>query len=214
MSKKFNQKLFDELTKLISKSDRVVINGDFWEGLAISFDDFLESGWNKLFPLLKQKETVYVYGNHDHQIYSDDRVYRFCNQAVGEYLLATPLRSYLFRHGHEFLFPKHTDECLRKHKNQSGTRMKRLRLAVAGLVQSAGFGVFGAKVLPGFINYIPAKKRWSVGMPGQLLVCGHTHRPYHSSQNDFVDIGFFNYGWANYMEIDDTGDFKLISRRY
>jgi predicted phosphodiesterase len=214
LSTKFNKKLFSALTELISKSDRVIINGDFWEGLAIKFDDFVKSDWSKLFPLLKQKDAVYVYGNHDHRMYSDDRVMRFCSQAVNEYVLETPSRKYLFRHGHEFLFPKHSEKYLLKHKQQAGTRLRKLRLAVADVVQQGGFGLFGPKILPSFINYMPAMERRSIGAPEQVLVCGHTHRPYINKKTGFLDIGFFNFGWANYMEIDETGNYKLISRRY
>lgn len=214
LSTKFNKKLFNALSALISKSDRVIINGDFWEGLAISFDDFLESGWNKLFPLLKQKDAVYVYGNHDHKMYSDDRVLRFCTKAVDEYVLETPSHRYLFRHGHEFLFPKHTEKCLLEHKNQAGTAWRKTRLWVANLVQQVGFGLFGPKVLPAFINHIPLQERSAIGEPGEILVCGHTHRPYIDTKSNFLDIGFFNFGWANYMEIDDDGSFKLTSRKY
>jgi predicted phosphodiesterase len=212
--KKFHQRQFDALKTLISKSGRIIINGDFWEGLGISFDDFIKSDWNKLFPLLKEKETIYVYGNHDDKIYSDDRVYLFCHQAVSEYLLNTPSQSYLFRHGHQFLFPRHSDECIRKHIKQAGTRWRRFRLAVANIIQSVGFGLFGPKILPGFLNYISAKDRRSIGIPGQLLVCGHTHRPYINKKGGFLDIGFFNFGWANYLLIDDTGKYYLTSKRY
>ncbi len=214
LSTKFNKKLFNALAELISKSDRVIINGDFWEGLAIKFDDFLQSDWKQLFPLLKQKDTIYIYGNHDHQVFSDERVYEFCNQAVTQYQLETPSHNYLFRHGHEFLFPRHSDECLRDRVGEAGTAWRRFRLSVAGLVQAVGFGLFGPKILPAFINYIPSNQRSLVGKTDQILVCGHTHRPYYNRKSNFVDTGFFNYGWANYMEIDDEGAFELISRRY
>lgn len=214
LSTKFNKKLFNALADLISKSERVIINGDFWEGLAIKFDDFLQSEWKQLFPLLKQKNAVYVYGNHDHQIYSDERVYQFCSQAVTEYHLETPSHKYIFKHGHEFLFPKHSDKCLRDKANEAGTRWRRFRLKVAEIVQGVGFGLFGPKVLPAFINHIPKDKRDIVAEKEAVLVCGHTHRPYHNKKLKFVDIGFFSYGWANYMEIDENGDFKLISQRY
>lgn len=214
LSTKFNKKLFNALSALISESDRVIINGDFWEGLAVSFDDFLESGWNQLFPLLKQKDTVYVYGNHDHKIYWDDRVLRFCSKAVNEYALETPSHKYLFRHGHEFLFPKHSEKCLQESKEQARSTWRKIRLWVANLIQQVGFGVFGPKVLPAFVNHISLQERRLIGNSKEILVCGHTHRPYINKKLNFLDIGFFNFGWANYMVIDDAGNFKLVSRRY
>ena len=211
---KFNRKLFETLKILISSSDRVILNGDFWEGLAISFDDFLRSEWSRLFPLLKQKETIYVYGNHDCKILSDNRVSLFCDKAVNEYHLDTQNQNYLFNHGHDFLFPKHpTNKDYKKLKN-AGRLITRLDLAKSALIQNVVFRMFGPRILPSIINYIPAKTRNSIGNPGYLLVCGHTHRPYYNQKKSLIDIGFFNYGWANYLVIDDSGDFKLNSQRY
>ncbi|KUK82735.1 MAG: Metallo-dependent phosphatase, partial [Microgenomates bacterium 39_6] len=53
------------LKKIINKADQVIINGDFWDGAFISFDQFLSSPWQELFSLLKKKQTIYIYGNHD-----------------------------------------------------------------------------------------------------------------------------------------------------
>lgn len=214
LSTKFDRRLFDALTDLISKSEGVIINGDFWEGLAIKFDDFLRSEWRHLFPLLKQKKAIYIYGNHDHQIYSDERVYRFCSKAVTEYCLETPSCKYVFKHGHEFLFPKHSDKCLRKPAGETRTCWRKFRLKIAEIAQSVGFGLFGPKVLPAFINHMSSEIRAVAAEKDSVLVCGHTHRPYHNKELNFVDIGFFSYGWANYMEIDESGEFNLISRRY
>ena len=213
-TKKFHQRQFDALKKLISESDRIIINGDFWEGLSISFDEFLKSEWNKLFPLLKQKDTVYIYGNHDDKIFSDNRVYQFCNKAVDEYYMDAPRQKYLFKHGHEFLFPQYFrnrhQECAKKAR----TLRMRLRNTKNAIIQNIGFGIFGPKILPAIINRIPAEVRANIGKPGYLLVCGHTHRPGYVPKSNFLDIGFFNHGWANYLKIDDLGEFKMINERY
>lgn len=213
-TKKFHQKQYDALVKLISESQRIVINGDFWEGLSISFDDFLKSQWSKLFPLLKQKDTVYVYGNHDDKIFCDNRVYQFCNKAVDEYLMETPKQNFLFKHGQEFFFPEFIRNRHAEHVKRARTLRMRLSNAKNSLIQSIGFGLFGPKVLPSFINHLPAELLSKVKKSGYILVCGHTHRPAHNPKNSFLDIGFFNFGWANYLIIDDSGDFKLVNERY
>ena len=213
-TKKFYPRQFEALKKLISESDKIIINGDFWEGLGISFDDFLQSGWNKLFPLLKQKYTVYIYGNHDDKVFSDERVYQFCTKAVKEYYLDTPNQKYLFKHGHEFLFPKHTGDCLNKQISEACTLHRKARLAVAGFVQKVGFGLLGPRIIPAIINRIPTEVRATVGKSGYLLVCGHTHRPQYVPKSNFLDVGFFNHGWANYLLINNMGGFKLASTRY
>lgn len=213
-TKKFHQRQFDALKKLISESDKIIINGDFWEGLSISFDEFLKSEWNKLFPLLKQKDTVYIYGNHDDKIFSDNRVYQFCNKAVDEYYMDAPRQKYLFKHGHEFLFSRYSRKRHQEHVKRARALKMRLIIAINDLIQTIGFGLFGPKVLPAIINRIPTKVRESIGKPGYLLVCGHTHRPGYVLGNNFLDIGFFNYGWANYLKIDGSGEFKMINERY
>lgn len=72
------------LRRLIASADQVIINGDFFDGYLISFDDFIKSGWSKLFPLLKDK-TLYIYGNHDKATHSDKRVSLFSKKQVLEY---------------------------------------------------------------------------------------------------------------------------------
>jgi len=213
-TKNFHQRQFETLSKLISESDKVIINGDFWEGLSVSFDDFMKSGWNKLFPLLKQKDTVYVYGNHDDKTHSDTRVYEFCNKAVDEYYLDFPKQKYLFKHGQDILFPKYSRNRHQKNIKRAGSLWMKTNISVASFIQTVVFTLLGARALPSFFNYISKDLRNKISSPQYLLVCGHTHRPYLNKRNNFVDIGFFNYGWANYLTIDDSGEFKMISERY
>ena len=54
LSSTFEEKKFNLLKEIISRADRVIINGDFWEGYLISFKEFLDSRWKELFPLLKK----------------------------------------------------------------------------------------------------------------------------------------------------------------
>ena len=62
---------------MISSADRVIINGDFWDSYVTSFDKFVKSKWRALFPLLKEKNTHYNYGNHDLKKNCDERVNLF-----------------------------------------------------------------------------------------------------------------------------------------
>ena len=49
-------KKFRFLKKLISSFDRVIINGDLWCVYTDTFDQFINSDWQRLFPLLKSKK--------------------------------------------------------------------------------------------------------------------------------------------------------------
>jgi len=53
------------LRSIIRVSDRVIINGDFWDNWWINYHDFTRSGWSELFRPLREKNAVYITGNHD-----------------------------------------------------------------------------------------------------------------------------------------------------
>jgi len=78
----FKKAYFDRLVNLIEQADQVIINGDFWEGYFYSFDQFVNSKWNQLFPLLKQKHTIYLPGNHDLMSKLDKRTNLFSSAVV------------------------------------------------------------------------------------------------------------------------------------
>ena len=207
LTNKFSKRKYNKLVSLIEKADQVIIDGDFWEGLIITFDQFINSEWKKLFPLLKAKKTIYIYGNHDHKGLSDDRVYEFCDQALHEYELKTPTKTYFFTHGAEFLYPKQPDVSVlkRDHPRQE---------AFMTDVQRIIFFIFGPHILPKSFNFIDKEKRAQITSLDNILVCGHTHRPLYQPDLNFIDIGFFNYGYANYLLIDNQGNFEIKSERY
>ena len=95
----FDQKKFNFLKKIISESDRVIINGDFFDGYMIKFSKFIDSPWNQLFPLLKNKKTVYIFGNHDKKEFSDKRLSLFSDSQVSNYQLPTTHYNLIFTHG-------------------------------------------------------------------------------------------------------------------
>lgn len=210
--KRFDQRRFNKLADLIANADNVIINGDFWEGLAISFDEFMGSKWKALFPLLKAKKAIYVYGNHDDARLSDDRIYEFCDEAVENYTYKTPSRTYFFTHGQQFLFPKLKDK-------DSGIKralkpLTKMDIFVAAKIQATMFKLFGPNIFPKRFNKMSLEERKAIAPIENLVVCGHSHKPQYQPDLNFIDIGFFNYGWANYMLIDDRGEFEFKSERY
>ncbi len=95
----FEPAKFEFLKQIIKQVDRVVINGDFWDLAGGNFSEFLASKWQKLFPLLKEKKTVYLYGNHDPKRLCDHRVELFSEQQAEQLWLKTGNRELLIRHG-------------------------------------------------------------------------------------------------------------------
>jgi len=61
LTNKFNENKFNKLRSIIESSDKIVLNGDFWDGYATDFEDFYNSKWSALFPLLKSKKTIYLF---------------------------------------------------------------------------------------------------------------------------------------------------------
>ncbi|KUK76135.1 MAG: Metallo-dependent phosphatase, partial [candidate division WS6 bacterium 34_10] len=99
----FDEAKYNFLVKIISSSDKVIINGDFWEKWFVSLEEFLDSEWNKLFPLLLSKNTVYISGNHDPLDLLDDRAKRFCIELSDFYDTEIDGIRYHFEHGNRIL---------------------------------------------------------------------------------------------------------------
>jgi predicted MPP superfamily phosphohydrolase len=98
----FEEKKYVFLKKVIESADQVIINGDFWDGYLTSFDAFISSRWNNLFPLLKQKKAVYIFGNHDKACFSDKRTSFFSDIQTKKYSFVDGMTFY-FEHGNTLL---------------------------------------------------------------------------------------------------------------
>lgn len=101
-SDKFDSELFDYIVKLVKSADQVVINGDFWDAYLTTFDAFVTSEWKRLFPLLKEKHTVYIFGNHDKKEFMDDRYSLFSDLQTMKYKLKSGKSTFVIEHGHLF----------------------------------------------------------------------------------------------------------------
>lgn len=100
LTEHFDLEWFDYIAKLIKKADQVIINGDFWDGYLTTFDAFCNSEWQKLFPLLKKKQTVYVTGNHDKEEFMDERCNLFSDMRTLKHTFKCGRKSFTVQHGH------------------------------------------------------------------------------------------------------------------
>ncbi|MCA9368721.1 MAG: metallophosphoesterase family protein [Pseudomonadales bacterium] len=96
----FDESLYDYIVNLLDRVDQVIINGDFWDYYLCSFEEFINSEWSGIFPLLKEKNALYIYGNHDRSMFSDDRVTLFSDQQLDEYTLHSGRKKIVIEHGH------------------------------------------------------------------------------------------------------------------
>lgn len=211
LDSQFEESRFSRLVELISPVDRVVICGDLWEGYHISFDEFLNSRWSQLFSLLRSKQTVYIYGNHDRADKSDDRVSDFCVQATTQYKTTIGTRHFIFEHG-DRLSPK-IDAVL------GITKPNPVYFAISELVQLAFVKILGVR---GFwLLYYGQNekiKRASVKQFGHLgdymYICGHTDCAEIDRARHFANSGFCKYGHIQYLLIGEDGEVTLHMERY
>lgn len=207
LSKKFEPKKFNFLRKIIKKADQVVINGDFWDYGHNIFHDFVNSKWSELFPLLKEKNTIYLYGNHDPIELSDERVSLFsvkqgdmCQLKVGD-------KELLVRHGHK-LAPTFDLAWPRVF-----SRRKVIRLI--NLINQIGIFLAGKYYLRSYQAYGNRRtKTFSADLAdNQFLVCGHTHALHEGADHQFINIGVVNWSLAQYLLLEE-GKIKLMDERY
>lgn len=201
------------LKKIIQNSDRVVIVGDFWEGKLISFDDFVNSDWNKLFPLLKQKHTVYVYGNHDKEKYCDKRVKLFSDKQTTKYSLKQGDMLFKVKHGNtkqiKYVFIKRLTKITRMSQR---FYYNHLHEGLEHILVEA----FGPKILQVlFKRYNSTLKKTEKPLlsDNEYLVCGHTHAAELDLKNHFINTGIIRHGIGQYVVINGN-KIELHDERY
>ncbi|MGE5327781.1 MAG: metallophosphoesterase [Thiobacillus sp.] len=205
LSKKFDQDKFDYLKKIIKECDKVIINGDFWDYYWFTdFDDFINSEWRQLFPILLEKEAVYVYGNHDPKDKCDDRVNLFSVLQTDRYDLNIGKSVYRFEHG---------NRLWQNQKNKSPIldiytkiilfceeRDHRLLISFLTLLGRLGFMTFREKIIFSKSTKELNDKMKHTKRDG-WLICGDSHRPEIDNDNMYANSGFISNGFASYLII-------------
>jgi predicted phosphodiesterase len=205
----FDQKKFDFLKKIISESDRVIINGDFFDEYMISFDDFVKSKWNELFPLLKSKKTVYIFGNHDQQKFSDKRLSLFSDLQVPYYNLPTTQYNLVFTHGHQF---RKTADISIKNYIEKIMPLVTLVMKIAHHFRQMMANIFGRKFLEyrfAYRNVATKTKAIKTLKKNEFIIIGHNHWGEIDEKNHFACDGSILYGFAQYLIIDSISG-KII----
>ena len=199
LTPRVNLKKFNYLFNLIKGADQVVIVGDWWDSRRCTFDQFLRSSWENLFPLLRSKETVYLYGNHDPREQCDGRVEQFSVRQADELDLEFGTLKLHFEHGHR-IAPDPIE------KNHPGI------LKVPGIghadylfTELIPTSLFGER----WINYrgkaaaklLKARSK-EIAKSGRWLVCGHSHLAELDPAIKYANCGFFGLGRAQYLRVD------------
>lgn len=207
LSSKFDLRKYNFLCRIINSADRVIINGDFWDGWITSFDQFVNSKWRLIFPLLLSKNTLYIHGNHDTEDLCDQRTSLFSVTTTQQYTTTILGHRYVFHHGHDiansycnklmFYYAKMLDIT-------NGKRVGVIIRRIMTFLGNIGYHIVGIKRITS--SAIPRKRN-------QLLkdsfsddswhIFGDTHCAELDAPHSFANSGCTIQGYGSYLMIDN-----------
>lgn len=203
----FHPRKYDFLVRLFSAHERIILNGDFWDGQVMGIDRFLKSRWNGLFPILKAKDTVYIYGNHDTEDKNRMKADSFSNLQVQEFRLKVGKDTLCIEHGNK-IAPAINE------------KFRWLPTPKPLIFFSQLFVVYLPVYLFGKRTYRAQRVRnrmmrthAALLPPDHILVCGHSHLCEHSLNERFLNCGFIRHGYAHYLRIENDR-IDLVKERY
>lgn len=208
LNEHFDKRKFQFLKKILSDADRVILNGDFWDGLETTFDKFINSKWKEeLFPLLKSKGTIYIYGNHDLKNFSDNRVSIFSNEAAHNYEFSNNKNKFYIEHGHRL--------CPALDEKHPWLTKSKLMVKIFMRINSLHLKIWGVESKSYNKKKNTKMKEWGKKnlSKNTIYLCGHTHYPEIDLENRYVNSGFVEYGFINYIIVNDD-TIKLNKERY
>jgi predicted phosphodiesterase len=178
------------------KVDKVIICGDFWDSYFCTLDEFVDSTWKEnLFPLLKSKKTVYLYGNHDRKQDNGIKAETFSDQQLEKLDLKIGDRNFHFEHGHKLIPTVDTNI------NWLGRLGNYIQNTLSKIFGKAFFNVFSPETL--LIEEVWRKKE-------SFLVCGHVH--FTRTGKNYHVLGPSNFKHMSGLIIEDDG--QLTSQTY
>lgn len=211
LGSKFDQKKLDFLYSLFSLYDEIILNGDFWCYYNFDFKEFLDSKWKTLFPLLKAKNTTYVYGNHDRESWCGEGVDLFSNKQTTSCMLALGKRKFVIEHGDTHL----SRLCS---KNQYIVEaMRKINPVIFEVMDKTGLNTypFFNNTLPIFLNRMLKKYAMQniLKEANTYYISGHTHYAEVDKKLGYINTGYVGNRLAQYLEIGENTS-ELFSVEY
>lgn len=206
LSGKVYPKKFRYLKSIIEDADKVILAGDFWDGFVVSFDKFVNSEWQMLFPLLRERQAVYLYGNHDRPEWCDERVSLFSVKSGADTSLSVGGQLYHITHGHTILTPYDDRLPVLNHK---------VPLRIGSHIDLAHKAIWGKRFLGRKSRINAPMAKWAANnlSEEQVLITGHSHYPEIDLSRRFINSGFIGLGYGNYVVIYPSGP-RVIKERY
>ncbi|MDO8609674.1 MAG: metallophosphoesterase [bacterium] len=213
LTKVFDQKKFLYLKKIVQEVNKVIINGDFWDGYLSTFEEFINSPWKQLFPYLKDKKSVYIFGNHDKKEWSDKRINQFSDLQTDQFTLSLNKNTYIIEHGHRLNPSGNILLLLVKFEHiLTGTySVVKIFSSIQQLIINV-FGVNFYKILRKRANS-QIKRRFINNQDNKYYVFAHTHCAEIDFKNNFVNSGMIRLGIGQYILINKD-EIKLNEESY
>lgn len=208
LTARYNRQKFKFLEKIINSADRIIINGDFWDSYFCTFDEFLNSKWKKLFPLLKAKETIYLYGNHDTEKDNDARVNLFSNEQGLSYKFNYKTKKVMVEHGHRF-------DQTRLDLLPTFSRYKKFFRAVSWAAYYVELinTIFLKNWAHNLENMALKEQLLTTSNSYDINILSHTHFPEIDLENGYINTGFIKFGRGSYVVFGEK-KIELVRRKY
>ncbi len=209
---KFELKKLKLLQEIIEKHDKVIINGDLWDSWHITAEEFINSKYKKLFPLLLEKETVYIFGNHDPESTITSRqISKFAVEYGNSYEFKLGETLYHLEHGHLYL-NKYYNYSL---PNKFYEKLVGLEIPLIYTLAEE-FTRIGYKIYPKLQLNSKMMIKWNEFVKhnkpkNKFYIIGHTHKAEVDKKNKFANSGAIYYGHASYLTLEeDNIDLKKL----
>lgn len=209
----FKKSKYEFLKKIINNCDLVIIAGDFWEGRLITFEQFINSEWSRLFPHLLEKNAVYVFGNHDKRSYSDKRVNLFSKKQNEKYIFKAGDNTYTIVHGDTKKIKYSLIKSLMSTTNMSEEFFMKY---FHELLEHILVKLFGRNILQLLFrkyNTVIKNSEKNKVSKNEFLICGHTHAADMDLKNHFINTGIIRHGLGQYVTINGN-ILKLHEEKY
>lgn len=206
LSDSFDNNKFKFLKNIINNSDRVIINGDFWEGYDFTIEEFINSKWNNLFKLLIAKKAIYLYGNHDKKEYSNDKAHAFSVKQTKKYTLKLGKYTFYLEHG-DRIVPE-WDKYFKRMPRFINKILYYVEKTLVTLFEMRVVGILYKRFNEKMIEKVAKKLK-----ENEFLVCGHSHFMEFDKKNHFINSGIIKHGIGQYITIEN-GKITLHNETY
>ncbi|GMR19064.1 MAG: hypothetical protein BMS9Abin34_189 [Patescibacteria group bacterium] len=206
---RFNPKKFSYLANIIRSADQVAIVGDFWDGMRCSFDQFIRSPWRALFPLLKSKDAIYLYGNHDLEEWCDERVNRFSTRQAEAADITAGTFNLRLEHGHRIA----PDPITKNPKILNIPLIGWVDFIFTSVIPVTLFGERWTEISGRESTRLMRERAKELSANGQWLVCGHSHLAQLDPAVKYANCGFIGLGRAQYLRVNEYS-IDLINTRF